>query len=77
MVIKGKNSEIIYNNERYHIQTESWAPAENVLVTQIFKGGQVLLKKKFKGEMVNNEFDEEIVLRAHELAIEEFKDLLI
>lgn len=77
MSIKGKNSEIIHNNERYHIQTESWAPAENALVTQIFKGGQVVLKRKFHPKQEGDQFDTTMVAEAHELAIREFKELLI
>jgi hypothetical protein len=71
---KGKNSEIVHNGERYHIQTESWAPVENALVTQIFKGGQVVLKTKVQsyGPLEDHE-----VNSAHEKAIEEFKKLLI
>ncbi len=77
MGVKGKNSEIVHNNERYHIQTESWAPTENVLVTQVFKGGQVILKRKFKPNHKDDEFDSESVDEAHEFAIREFKQLLI
>ncbi len=77
MGVKGKNSEIVHNQERYHIQTESWAPEENVLVTQVFRSGQVVLKKKYKAPLVGDDFDEETVLQAHESAIKELKELLI
>lgn len=75
--VKGKNSEIVHNSERYHIQTESWAPVENVLVTQIFRGGQVILKRKSKPCGAGECFDAEAVNKAHDSAIREFKELLI
>jgi hypothetical protein len=72
------NSEIMYNDERYHIQTESWAPEENVLVTQVFRGGQVVLKKKFRPKTERDAiFDEKTINKAHDLAITELQDLFI
>lgn len=76
--MKGMNSEIIYNDERYHIQTESWAPEENVLVTQVFRGGQVVLKKKFRPKTEQDSIsDAKTVNRAHDLAILELQELFI
>ena len=76
--MKGKNSEIIYNDERYHIQTESWAPEENVLVTQVFRGGQVVLKKKYRPSVEQDSvLNEKTINKAHDLAISELQDLFI
>ncbi len=76
--MKGKNSEVVHKNERYHIQTESWAPEEDVLITQIFKGGQVVLKKKVKPTKGQGLLlDEKAIDKAHSDAITELKELFI
>ncbi len=77
MILKGENSEIFHNKERYHIQTESWAPLEQVLVAQVFKGGQLVFKKKMTLEDVGGDFNHATLLKAHEGVIKELKELLI
>ncbi len=77
MGLKGRNSEILHNEERYHIQTESWVPAEKVLVAQVFKGGQLVFKKKVTLQEVGGNFNDAIVLKVHEDIIKELKELLI
>lgn len=76
MRIKGKNTDFVHRNERYHIQTESWAPEEEALVSQIFKSGKLVLKKKhaFLGNI--QDLNEDDIETAHNEAIEEFKSLL-
>jgi len=73
----GKNSEITHREERYHIQTESWAPAENILVIQVFKSGRLILKRKHKFEGPGDTFTDQDIESAHLKAIDEFKALLI
>lgn len=77
MVEKGKNSEIVHGGERYHIQTEAWAPQEDLVVTQIFRSGQVVLKKKVDISGLQPSLLEGAISKAHEDAIEEFRSLLI
>jgi len=76
MRIKGKNTDFVHRDERYHIQTESWAPEEEALVSQIFKSGKLVLKKKHKVLGAIQNLTDLDIERAHNAAIEEFKGLL-
>lgn len=77
MLIKGKNTDFVHRDERYHIQTESWAQEEGALVSTIFKSGQLVLQKKHRiiGRM--EDITEQDIEIAHNEAIDEFKELLI
>lgn len=74
---QGKNSEIVHREQRYHIQTESWAPTENILVTQVFKSGRLILKRKHVFNGVGETFTDQDIENAHSAALKEFKALLI
>jgi len=77
MLIKGKNTDFVHGEQRFHIQTECWSPAEDVMVSQIFQSGRLILKKKhtFSGSI--HDLTEADIETAHHEAIEEFKELLI
>jgi hypothetical protein len=77
MLIKGKNTDFVHRDERYHIQTESWAPDEEALVSQIFKSGKLILKKKHRILGAVKDLTEKDIDIAHNDAISEFKELLI
>jgi len=76
MLIKGKNTDFVHRDERYHIQTECWAPDEDILISMIFKSGQLVLKKKHQVVGPIENLTEVDVETAHDEAIEEFKELL-
>ena len=77
MLIKGRNTDFVHRDERYHIQTESWAEDEGVLVSSIFKSGQLVLQKKHKVLGRIEDLSEQDLELAHDEAIKEFKSLLI
>jgi len=77
MRIKGKNTDFVHRDERYHIQTESWAPDEEALVSQIFQSGKLILKKRHRVLGAIEDLTESDIDIAHNEAISEFKELLI
>lgn len=45
-MIQGKNSELVFDGLRYHIQTEYIDTEEGLLLSQVFLKGQVVYQKK-------------------------------
>lgn len=45
-MVTGLNTEIPYQGEVYHVQTEDGGAAHPVLTTHIFKGGAILFSKR-------------------------------
>lgn len=76
-MILGKNSEFESKGMRYHIQTESWAPEENVIVTQVFLQGRVILKEKFPIKSTSDDLIKQEIELFHEGVISKIRDLLI
>ena len=77
MLIKGRNTDFVHRDERYHIQTESWVEEEGVLVSTIFRSGQLILQKKHKIEVPVSKLTDGHIDEAHNEAINDFKELLI
>ena len=47
-MIEGKNSEVVHDGLRYHIQTEFLESDSDLLMSQVFLNGQVVYQKKLK-----------------------------
>ncbi len=42
----GKNTELVHNNERYHVQTQDIGPGANYVETTVYKSGRVLSSRR-------------------------------
>ncbi len=76
-MVLGKNSEFENKGMRYHIQTESWAPEENVIVSQVFLQGRVILREKFPIKTNSMDLIKQEIELFHEGVINKVKTLLI
>jgi hypothetical protein len=43
---KGLNSDLIYKDEEYHVQTEDWGHENPFVVTRVYKNGRVVKSVK-------------------------------
>lgn len=77
MSVEGKNSEILHDGKRYHIQTEIDQSEEFGIVSLVFCSGQVIYQKKYK--VTENNIDEvkESIIRLHTKVLSDIKELLL
>ena len=72
-MIEGKNSEVIHNGQRYHIQTEFLESDTNLLMSQVFLNGQVVYQKKLE---LSGQAKDQINL-LHDYVITNIKEMLL
>ncbi len=44
--MSGHNTEVVFENETYHVQTQDKGPGANYVETIIYKGGRVLSSRR-------------------------------
>ena len=70
---EGKNSEVIHDGQRYHIQTEFIESDSEKLISQVFLNGQVVYQKK---HTLSGNAEEEIN-RLHNYVITNIKEMML
>jgi len=72
-MVEGKNSEVLHDGQRYHIQTEMLDVNSKFLMSQVFLNGQVVYQKKHEiKEDTNQEID-----FLHSYVINNIKEMMI
>jgi len=72
-MIEGKNSEVLHEGQRYHIQTEFIESDSEILISQVFLNGQVVYQKKHKLEGKASEQ----IARLHSDVISNIKEMML
>lgn len=72
-MIEGKNSEVVHDGRRYHIQTEHFGSDSDVLISQVFLNGQVVYQKKHK---IEGEAQEQMAF-LHDYVITNIKEMML
>ena len=77
-MIEGKNSEVVHEGQRYHVQTEFMEAESDFLISQVFLNGQVVYQKKYKLKVleVGGEAQKQIAF-LHEYVITNIKDMML
>ena len=75
--IEGKNSEILHDGKRYHIQTEVDQSEVYGIVSQVFCSGQVIYQKRYKVLDENLEGVKESIVRLHTKVLSDIKELML
>jgi hypothetical protein len=72
--VAGENTDLIFNAEKLHIQTEDWADNGQVIVTRIFKNGTVIKTFRLDYSKISNAGSESqrksAVQKLHQYAID-------
>jgi acid stress-induced BolA-like protein IbaG/YrbA len=72
--VAGENTDLTFNNEKIHVQTEDWADNCHVIVSRIFKNGSVI--KTFRlayakiAQVENEEIRKRALQKLHQYVIE-------
>jgi hypothetical protein len=72
-MIEGKNSEVVHDGMRYHIQTEFIETDSDFLISQVFLNGQVVYQKKHK---IVGAAEEQISF-LHDYVIKNIKEMML
>ena len=75
--IEGKNSEILHDGKRYHVQTEVDQSEHFGIVSQVFCSGQVIYQKRHKVLDENVEGVKEDIVRLHTKVLSDIKELML
>ncbi len=72
--VAGENTDLVFNNEKFHVQTEDWADNGRVLVARIFKNGSVIKTFRLAYSKINDVNNEDTrkkaLIKLHQLVIE-------
>jgi hypothetical protein len=73
--VAGENTDLVFNAEKLHIQTEDWADNGQVIVTRVFKNGSVIKTFRLDYLKINNIASESerkaAVQKLHQYAIDQ------
>lgn len=73
-MITGFNTDVKYNGETYHVQTEDKGPANPLILTLIYKGGEILGSRRLVyTDLVSGPEDEDGITQLME---DQHKDLM-
>lgn len=75
--VEGKNSEIVHDGKRYHVQTEVDQSQDFGIVSLVFCSGQVIYQKKHKVLDEDNDGVRESISRLHTKVLTDIKELLL
>ena len=75
--VEGKNSEIVHNGSRYHIQTEMDQSEDFGIVSQVFCSGQVIYQKRHKLLEEDQCKIKESLIRLHTQVLLDIKELML
>ena len=72
-MIEGKNSEVVHDGMRYHIQTEYVETDSDLLISQVFLNGQVVYQKRHR---IEGEVKEQMAF-LHNDVINNIKEMML
>jgi hypothetical protein len=77
-VITGFNTDVVYKGVTYHVQTEDKGPANPLILTLVYKGGEILAARRLRyADQISGPDDEATIARLleeqHTAVMEEAK----